>query len=104
MDSSYTTSGRESRNTYSFIATTEDNNARYRCESQNELSNSPLSAEIILSVHCKELALKLFLSKVKFAAIYILNYLSSVTPCHSDILKTEIQPTKNDLELISSKG
>ncbi len=53
VDSSYTTSGRESRNTYSFLAATEDNNARYRCESENELSTAPQSAEIVLSVQCK---------------------------------------------------
>ena len=53
VDSSYTTSGRASSNTYSFVASTEDNNARYRCESKNDLSPTPLSAEIILSVQCK---------------------------------------------------
>ena len=53
VDSSWTTSGRASSNTYSFLASTEDNNARYRCESKNELSPSPLRAEIILSVQCK---------------------------------------------------
>ena len=53
VDYSYTTSGRASSNTYSFVASTEDNNARYRCESKNELSPTPLSAEIILSVQCK---------------------------------------------------
>ena len=53
VDSSYTTSGRESRNTYTFAATTEDNNARYRCESVNELSAAPHNAEIVLSVQCK---------------------------------------------------
>lgn len=50
VDTSYTTSGRESRNTYSFLAATEDNNAKFRCESENELSPVPQSAEIILSV------------------------------------------------------
>ncbi len=53
VDSSYTTSGRESRNTYSFLAATEDNNARFRCESENALSTAPQSAEIVLSVQCK---------------------------------------------------
>ena len=53
VDSSYTTSGRESRNTYTFAATTEENNARYRCESVNELSAAPHNAEIVLSVQCK---------------------------------------------------
>lgn len=53
VDSSYTTSGRDSSNTYSFLAATEDNNAKYRCESKNELSTEPLTAEIVLSVQCK---------------------------------------------------
>ena len=53
VDSSYTTSGRDSSNTYSFMASSEDNNAKYRCESQNELSSEPLMAEIVLSVNCK---------------------------------------------------
>ena len=53
VDSSYTTSGRDSSNTYSFLASSEDNNAKYRCESKNELSTEPLMAEIVLSVNCK---------------------------------------------------
>ena len=53
VDSSYTTSGRDSSNTYSFLAATEDNNAKFRCESKNELSTEPLTAEIVLSVQCK---------------------------------------------------
>ena len=53
VDDSFTSSGRASSNTYSFMAATEDNNARYRCESTNELSPTPLQAEIILSVQCK---------------------------------------------------
>jgi len=50
VDDSFTSSGRASSNTYSFMASTEDNNARYRCESTNQLSPTPLKAEIILSV------------------------------------------------------
>ena len=53
VDSSYTTSGRDSSNTYSFLASTEDNNAKFRCESKNELSTEPLTAEIVLSVQCE---------------------------------------------------
>ena len=52
-DSSYTTSGRDSSNTYTFMAATEDNNAKFRCESKNELSSQPLTAEIVLSVQCE---------------------------------------------------
>ena len=53
VDSSYTTSGRDSSNTYSFLASSKDNNAKFRCESKNELSTEPLMAEIVLSVNCK---------------------------------------------------
>lgn len=53
VDSSYTTSGRESRNLYSFAAATDDNNARYRCEARNRLSPYPLSADTVLSVQCE---------------------------------------------------
>jgi hypothetical protein len=53
VDSSYTTSGRDSSNTYSFLAATDDNNAKFRCESKNELSSAPQTAEIVLSVQCK---------------------------------------------------
>ena len=53
VDTSYTTSGRESRNTYSFLAATDDNNAVFRCESYNDLNTTPMTAEIILSVQCK---------------------------------------------------
>lgn len=53
IDSSWTTSGRASRNTLKFQARTEDNEARYRCESGNSLSSAPKNAEIVLSVQCK---------------------------------------------------
>lgn len=53
VDTSYTTSGRESRNTLTFIAGTEDNQGKYRCESLNDLSAEPKKAEIVLSVQCK---------------------------------------------------
>lgn len=53
VDESHTTSGRESRNTYSFVATTEDDGARYRCQAKNDLSAQPSSADIVLAVQCK---------------------------------------------------
>ena len=53
LDRSYTTSGRESRNTFSFLASSADNGARLRCEAENRLSTQPLSAEIVLSVQCE---------------------------------------------------
>ena len=55
VDHSYTTSGRESRNVHTFVAASNDNNAKYRCEARNEMSADSMmtSAEIILSVHCK---------------------------------------------------
>ena len=65
VDSSYTTSGRDSSNTYSFLAATEDNNAKFRCESKNELSTEPLTAEIVLSVQCKFCSSALFLTKCR---------------------------------------
>ena len=43
------------------MATTEDNNARYRCESQNELSTAPLNAEIVLSVQCKSSLVSIYI-------------------------------------------
>ncbi|XP_040568180.1 nephrin isoform X2 [Lepeophtheirus salmonis] len=49
-DKSYTSSGRESRNTFTFIAETDDDNARFRCEASNEFSAEPMDAEIVLSV------------------------------------------------------
>ena len=52
-DESYTTSGRESRNTFSFVATTADDDAKFTCEARNELSAESRSAEIVLSVQCK---------------------------------------------------
>ena len=53
VDESHTTSGRESRNTYSFVATTEDDGARYSCQARNDLSAQPSSASIVLAVQCK---------------------------------------------------
>ena len=52
-DKSYTTSGRESRNTYSFLAAAEDDAAVFRCEASNRLSPEPMTAEIVLSVQCE---------------------------------------------------
>ncbi|XP_059086903.1 synaptogenesis protein syg-2-like [Tigriopus californicus] len=50
VDTSHTASGSESRNTYPFLASTEDNNAHFRCEAHNELSAKPMATEIVLSV------------------------------------------------------
>ena len=65
VDTSYTTSGRESRNTLTFIASTEDNQAKYRCESINDLSAEPKKAEIVLSVQCKLRIIESFSSTEK---------------------------------------
>ncbi len=53
IDYSYTTSGRESRNMYNFVAATDDNNARYRCEAKNHMSTHPMATEVVLAVQCK---------------------------------------------------
>ena len=44
---------RESRNMYSFIAATDDNNAMYRCEASNTISPRPMKAQIKVSVQCE---------------------------------------------------
>ena len=38
---------------YNFIAATDDNNARYRCEASNSMSPQPMKAEIVVSVLCE---------------------------------------------------
>ena len=53
VDMSYTTSGRESRNMYTFVASSEDNGARFRCEAKNEQIVQPMKTEILLKVQCK---------------------------------------------------
>lgn len=53
VDMSYTTSGRESRNLYTFVAASEDNKAKYSCEARNEMSREAMNADITLSVQCK---------------------------------------------------
>lgn len=53
IDHTYETSGRESRNVYTFRAEAGDNKARFRCEASNLLSISPMKAEVTLTVHCK---------------------------------------------------
>ena len=55
VDMSYTTSGRESRNMYTFVAASEDNKAKYTCEARNELSAEAMTAQIVLAVQCKYL-------------------------------------------------
>ena len=47
------TCSRESRNMYSFIAATDDNNAKYRCEARNTMSTRPMEAQITVSVQCE---------------------------------------------------
>ena len=53
VDMSYTTSGRESRNMYTFVASSEDNGARFRCEAKNEQIVQPMKTEILLKVQCR---------------------------------------------------
>lgn len=53
VDMSFNTAGRESRNIYTFIAASDDNNAKFRCEAKNEMNPTPMSAEITLAVQCK---------------------------------------------------
>ena len=53
VDMSYTTSGRESRNMYTFVAAPEDNGAKFSCEAKNEMSTETMKAQILLAVQCK---------------------------------------------------
>jgi len=53
VDMSYNTYGRESRNSYTFMATPSHNKAKFRCEAKNEMNLSPMTSEIQLSVQCK---------------------------------------------------
>lgn len=48
----YRTAGRVSENNFSFKAEASDNKARFRCEASNIMSQTPLKAEIDLSVLC----------------------------------------------------
>lgn len=50
VDSSYTTSGRESVNTLTLVANSSDNNAVYRCVASNVVSPEPMSASVKLTV------------------------------------------------------
>ena len=80
IDHSYTTSGRESRNVHTFVARSEDNNAKYSCEARNEMSVETMTAEVTLSVHCKWFVLihsvffyKKWLIRNKYSAFWIYN-------------------------------
>lgn len=53
VDSSYTTSGRESINTLTFVANSSDNNAVYRCVATNVVSPEPVTAAVRLTVQCE---------------------------------------------------
>ena len=50
---------------YTFVATSEDNNARYRCEAMNQISIEPMKAEIVLSVQCKILFITFFVENLR---------------------------------------
>lgn len=54
-------SGRISENIYSFTAEANDNKARFRCEANNIMSQTPLKAEIDLTVMCKYWIVLIFL-------------------------------------------
>ena len=47
------TAGRLSENIYTFTAEAGDNNARFRCEASNVMSQNPLKADIDITVLCK---------------------------------------------------
>lgn len=49
----YRTAGRLSENIYTFTAEASDNKARFRCEASNIMSQTPLKAEVDLTVLCK---------------------------------------------------
>jgi len=53
VDMSYNTYGRESRNSFTFLASPSHNQAKFRCEAKNEMNLSPMTSEIVLSVQCK---------------------------------------------------
>lgn len=50
VDSSYTTSGRESVNTLTFVANSSDNNAVYQCAATNVVAPEPMTASVRLTV------------------------------------------------------
>ena len=54
VDMSYNTYGRESRNSFTFLASPSHNQAKFRCEAKNEMNLSPMTSEIVLSVQCKQ--------------------------------------------------
>ena len=54
VDMSYNTYGRESRNSFTFLASPSHNQAKFRCEAKNEMNLSPMTTEIVLSVQCKQ--------------------------------------------------
>jgi len=53
LDTSYKSTELEAFNEYSFVASTKDNLARYRCEASNPISVAPKIADVVLTVHCK---------------------------------------------------
>ena len=53
VDMSFITSGRESRNTITFVASPDDNNASFRCEAKNEMNRRPMKTEVVIAVQCK---------------------------------------------------
>ena len=57
IDHSYTTMGSKSKNVLRFVAGSDDNKAKYRCEASNNMLASPLVAEVVMSVQCKYLTL-----------------------------------------------
>jgi hypothetical protein len=72
VDFSYTTSGRESRNMYTFVATSEDNNAKYRCEAKNQMSVEAMTADIVVAVQCKHAILHALLLYIYMLASLVI--------------------------------
>ncbi|XP_065562901.1 nephrin-like isoform X2 [Artemia franciscana] len=50
VDTSYRTSGRESRNEYTFVANSTDNGAKFRCEAGNLMTPTPMKTEVAMTV------------------------------------------------------
>lgn len=53
VDHSFTTSGRESVNSFHFEADSSDNGALYACKASNNVTTTPKVAYTNMTVHCK---------------------------------------------------
>ena len=93
VDMSYNTYGRESRNSFTFLASPSHNQAKFRCEAKNEMNLSPMTSEIVLSVQCKQNVYKFYNKKNGYKIFIDIKTLMNKTPSKFTVAPSKVTIT-----------